>query len=312
MRASRTLSGTLLVAGAAALWGFNGTVSALVMEAGVAPSRLAQARIVLAAVLLLAWLAWRERPALRLTRREAIAYAAFGIIGLVGVQWLYFEAISRIPISISLVIEYSAPLLVALWVRLVWGRRLPWQAWAAIPVALAGLALVLGVLDGVDGRISALGVALSLGAALCYAYYALHAEVLTRDRSATAVLGIGLGFGALALLVAHPVWGFPFDALAGWSDGLGPSLPVWAMLLWVSVLGTIVPFAMLIAGVRRMGADGASVTAMIEPIVAGAVAWVLLGQSLAPAQVIGGLAVLAAVAWAQVSRARAEAAAPTG
>jgi len=73
-----------------------------------------------------------------------------------------------------------------------------------------------------------------------------------------------------------------------------------------------VPFAMLIAGVRRMGADGASVTAMIEPIVAGAVAWVLLGQSLAPAQVIGGLAVLAAVAWAQVSRARAEAAAPTG
>ena len=65
-------------------------------------------------------------------------------------------------------------------------------------------------------------------------------------------------------------------------------------------------FAMLIAGVRRIGADGASVTAMIEPIIAGAVAWVLLGQSLSPLQILGGLVVLAAVAWAQVSRARAE------
>ena len=310
MAMSRTASGTLLVAGAAALWGFNGTVSALIMEAGVAPSRLAQARIVLAAVLLLAWLAWRDRDALRLTRREAAAFAAFGVIGLVGVQWLYFEAISRIPISISLVIEYSAPLLVALWVRFAWGRHLPWAVWAAIPLALVGLALVLDLQGGIDGRLSALGVALSLGAALCYAYYALHAERLTQHRSATAVLGIGLGFGAVALLVAQPPWSFPYGELADWSDGLGVDLPVWLMLLWVSVLGTIVPFAMLIAGVRRIGADGASVTAMIEPIIAGAVAWSLLGQSLSFLQILGGLVVLAAVAWAQVSRARAETVGP--
>lgn len=306
MAMSRTASGTLLVAGAAALWGFNGTVSALIMEAGVAPSRLAQARIVLAAALLLGWLLWRDRAALRLTRREALAYASFGIIGLVGVQWFYFEAISRIPISISLVIEYSAPLLVALWVRFAWRRHLPWAVWAAIPLALVGLALVLDVQGGIDGRLSALGVALSLGAALCYAYYALHAERLTQHRSATAVLGIGLGFGSIALLVLQPPWAFPFDAAAGWSDGLGIDLPIWLMLIWVSILGTIAPFAMLIAGVRMIGADGASVTAMIEPIIAGAVAWVLLGQSLSPLQILGGLVVLAAVAWAQVSRARAE------
>ncbi len=306
MAMSRTASGTLLVAGAAALWGFNGTVSALIMEAGVAPSRLAQARIVLAAVLLLGWLLWRDRAALRLTRREALAYASFGIIGLVGVQWFYFEAISRIPISISLVIEYSAPLLVALWVRFAWGRQLPWSVWAAIPLALVGLALVLDVQGGLDARLSALGIALSLAAALCYAYYALHAERLTQHRSATAVLGIGLGFGSIALLALQPPWAFPFAATAAWSDGLGIDLPIWLMLLWVSVLGTIAPFAMLIAGVRRMGADGASVTAMIEPIIAGAVAWTLLGQSLSPLQILGGLVVLAAVAWAQVSRARAE------
>jgi len=306
MRISRTLSGTLLVAGAAALWGINGTVAALIMEAGVSPARLAEARIVLSAVLLLGWLLWRDRPSLRLSRREILLFAVFGIIGLVGVQWFYFEAISRIPIGIALVIEYSAPLLVALWVRFAWGRRLPWPAWAAIPVALVGLALVLGVFGGIDGRLSVLGVAFSLLAALTYAYYALHAERLTRKRSAASVLGIGLGFGAVALVIALPVWSFPFAALTRHSEGLGPELPIWLMLLWVSVLGTIVPFAMLLAGVRRVGADGATVTAMIEPILAGAVAWVLLGQSLSSAQVAGALIVMVAVAIAQVSRARAE------
>lgn len=306
MALSRTLSGTLLVAGAAALWGFNGTISTAVMEAGLPPSRLAESRIVLGALILLLWLAWRDRASLRLTRREALLFAVFGIVGLVGVQWFYFEAISRIPVSISLVIEYSAPLGVALWVRFAWGRRLPWQAWAAIPVALVGLALVLDLAGGVDARLSALGVGLSVCAAACYAYYALHAERLTQRRSATSVLGIGLAFGALALLVVMPPWSFPFDRLTAETDALGAALPLWPLLLWVSVLGTVVPFAMLIAGVRRMGADGATVTAMIEPIIAGAFAWLLLGQQLGAGQIVGGLIVLAAVAWAQISRARSE------
>ncbi|MGA0121950.1 MAG: EamA family transporter [Gaiellales bacterium] len=303
---SRTLSGTLLVAGAATLWGFNGTISTAVMEAGLPPSRLAEARIVIGALILLAWLVWRDRASLRLTRREALMFAVFGIVGLVGVQWFYFEAISRIPVSISLVIEYSAPLVVALWVRFAWKRRLPWQAWAAIPVALVGLALVLDLAGGVDERLSMLGVALSVCAAACYAYYALHAERLTQRRSATSVLGIGLAFGALALLIVQPPWSFPFDGLQVETDALGVALPLWPLLLWVAVFGTVVPFAMLISGVRRMGADGATVTAMIEPIVAGAFAWALLGQSLGVGQIIGGLIVLAAVAWAQLSRARSE------
>jgi drug/metabolite transporter (DMT)-like permease len=81
---------------------------------------------------------------------------------------------------------------------------------------------------------------------------------------------------------------------------------MWPLILYTVLLGTIAPFAMLLAGVRLIGADGASVTAMLEPIVAGAVAWAILGQALGPLQVAGGLIVLAAVAVAQTARARAE------
>ncbi len=305
MRASRTLTGTLFAVAATLLWGVNGTVSRVCLDSGLSPVRLAEIRITASAVILLAVVAVVRRAELRLSRREVLPYLAFGAIGLVCVQWTYFEAIARIPISLALIIEYLAPLMVALWVRLVWKRRLPWLVWAAIPLALAGLALALGLTGGDLGGLSAAGVLWSVAAGVTYAYYALHAEVLTRRRSAAAVLGIGLGFGAVALAIALPWWSFPFDALLRTGEAGPVALPVWLAVAYVVVFGTVVPFTLIIAGVRRIGADGAIVTAMLEPIFAGAVAWVVLGQVLSPVQVLGGAIVLAAVTAAQIARARA-------
>ena len=305
MRMSRTLAGTLLAVGATLLWGVNGTVSRIAMDGGLSPIRLTEIRIGASAVVLLVFVALTDRAALRLSRREVLPYLAFGAIGLVCVQWTYFEAIDRIPISLSLIIEYLAPLMVALWVRIVWKRRLPWLVWVAIPVAGVGLALALGLQGGDLGGLSGIGVLWSLGAGATYAYYALHAESLTRRRSPAAVLALGLTFGAVVLSVALPWWSFPFDALTG-TGAAGPiELPAWAGIAYIVLLGTVLPFTMIIAGVQRIGADGAIITAMLEPIFAGVVAWVVLDQVLTPTQVLGGAVVLAAVTAAQIARARA-------
>ena len=305
MRSSRTLAGTLLALGAVLLWAVNGTVSRAVLDSGLSPLRLAEIRITGSAVILLVAVALVRRAELRLGRRDVLAFAAFGVIGMICVQWMYFEAIDRIPISLALIIEYLAPLMVAIWVRVVWKRHLPWLAWAAIPVALAGLGLALGLTGGDLGGLSGVGVLWSLGAGCSYAYYALHAEVLTRTRTPAAVLALGLAFGSVALAVVAPWWSFPYDAL----NGTGPigslDVPVWLAVAWVVVLGTVIPFTLLVTGVRMIGADGAIVTAMTEPIFAGAVAWVVLGQVLTPTQIAGGAIVLAAVTVAQVARARA-------
>ena len=305
MRSSRTLTGTLFAVAATLLWGVNGTVSRICLENGLSPVRLTEIRITASALLLLAFVAVTRRAELRLGRRELLPYAAFGVIGLVCVQWTYFEAIDRIPISLALIIEYLAPLMVALWVRFVWKRQLPWLVWAAIPVAVGGLALALGLTGGDLGGLSTAGVVWSLLAGATYAYYALHAETLTRRRSAPAVLALGLGFGAIALAVVLPWWSFPFGALAGTGEAGPVALPIWLAVAYVVVLGTVVPFTLIIAGVRRIGADGAIVTAMLEPIFAGAVAWVVLGQVLTPVQILGGAVVLVAVTAAQIARARA-------
>ena len=305
MRSSRTLTGTLLALGAVLLWAVNGTVSRVVLDSGLSPLRLAEIRITGSAVILLIAVALLRRTELRLTRRDVVAFAVFGVVGMICVQWMYFEAIDRIPISLALIIEYLAPLMVAVWVRVVWKRHLPWLVWAALPVAVVGLALALGLTGGDLGGLSGAGVLWSLGAGCSYAYYALHAEVLTRTRSPAVVLALGLGFGSLVLAVVVPWWSFPFDALGGTGAIGALDVPVWLAVAWVVVLGTVIPFTLLVTGVRMIGADGAIVTAMLEPVLAGAVAWVLIGQVLTPAQILGGSIVLLAVTVAQVARARA-------
>jgi drug/metabolite transporter (DMT)-like permease len=77
---------------------------------------------------------------------------------------------------------------------------------------------------------------------------------------------------------------------------------VWALVLWVIVLGTIVPFSLVVGALRRISATRAGVTAMLEPVVATVVAWIWLRESLSPAQVCGAGCVLVAIGLAQGSR----------
>jgi drug/metabolite transporter (DMT)-like permease len=104
---------------AAALFAVNGTVSKVVLGSGISSIELTQVRSTgaclgfLAAVLLI-------RPAsLRVDRRELAFLALFGVTGVAFVQWFYFLAIHRLPVGIALLIQYLAPLLVALFARYV-------------------------------------------------------------------------------------------------------------------------------------------------------------------------------------------------
>src|SRR5918911_3318674 len=112
--------------------------------------------------------------AFRVRARELPFLAFFGICGLAFVQWLYFLAIDRIAIGIALLMQYLAPLLVALWARFVYREHVRRRIWIALALALAGLSLVVEIWSGVtlDGR----GVVFALGAAITFAVYVLAAE----------------------------------------------------------------------------------------------------------------------------------------
>src|SRR5947208_4404246 len=156
---------------ASTLFAINGTVSKVIQDAGLSSARLTQVRSTGAFAGLALVLALTNRRALRLRAREIPLLVLFGVCGLAFVQWFYFIAIHRLAIGIALLIQYLAPLLVALWVRFVVRRPVRRRLWAALALALSGLILVVQLWKG--GTLDGVGVAASLAAAVAFAFYIL-------------------------------------------------------------------------------------------------------------------------------------------
>jgi drug/metabolite transporter (DMT)-like permease len=295
--------GYAMVMVAATLWAVNGAVSKVILTSGLSSLRLAEIRSAGAFALLALGLLVVRPASLRLRRRELPWLALFGA-GLALVQWFYFLAIHRLAIGIALLIEYLAPVLVALWARFVLHQPVRRRIWFALALAVAGLSLVVEIWSGLS--LDAAGVGAALAGAASYALYLLLAERGVGERDPVSLVCFGFLFAALAWTLVQPWWTFPHGIVGGDISLHGHlaslDVPVWALLAWMVVLGTIVPFGLLVGSLRHIPATRAAIVAMLEPVAATVIAYGWLEESLTGSQVIGGAVVLAAIFLAQSAR----------
>lgn len=293
-----------MVSAAALLWALNGTVSKVILASGVSSLRLAEVRSTGAVVLLGAALAILRPQSLRVRRSELPFLVFFGICGLALVQWLYFIAIHRIQIGVSLVIQYIAPVLVAAWARFVMHEPVRRRIWVALVLALGGLSLVVDLWHGVN--LDSLGVAAAIAAAFAYALYVLLAERAVGSRDPASLLAWGFLFAAIFWAIVQPWWSFPAHVIDNdvslHGNLAGLHLPVWLLMGWMVVFGTVVPFLLLVGALRHVSATRAAIIAMLEPVAGALIAYLWLSESLDPGQLVGGGIVLAAVFLAQTAR----------
>lgn len=300
----RPLLGYAMAASAAALFGFNGTVAKVAIRSGVPADRLTEIRCAgaLAGLATLAFLT--SRSDLRIQARELAFLAAFGIGGVALVQWTYFEAIGRLPVGVALLIQYVAPLLVLLWARFAYREHVRRRVWAALALSLVGLVLVVRLWQGLafDG----LGLAAAAGSMVTFAFYLLLAERGVRRRPAVPLLAWGFAFATVFWSAILPWWSFPGGEVADRTSLLGRldalHLPVSMLVLWVIVLGTVAPFALIVGSLRHVPATRVGIVAMLEPVTATLVAWAWLRESFGPAQLVGAVIVLVGIAVAQSAR----------
>ena len=294
----------VLVALAAALFAVNGTVSKIILGSGVSAEQLTEVRCAGALVGLVA-IATATRPAsLRISLRELPLLGALGVVGLALVQWSYFFAIHRVAIGIALVIQFVGPILVALWARVVYHEHVRRRIWLSLACALAGLTLIVELWRA--DRPNSAGLAAAAVAALSYAAYILLAETSVRRRDPISLSVWGFGFAALFWSILAPWWRFPAgrvdDSVSLLGNLSGTHAPVWALMLWMVVLGTIVPFLIIVTALRHITATRAGIVAMLEPVLAIAVAWAWLGEDLNAVQLSGAAVTLAGIALAQTAR----------
>jgi drug/metabolite transporter (DMT)-like permease len=293
--------GLLYVTLAALLFAVNASVSKVVLEAGVDPARLTAVRCTGVAFALGLVLLVAAPSRLRVSARELPALVVLGFAGAAMVQWLYFVAIDRLPVGIALLLEFTAPVLVAVYVRVVRRESVRRRTWLAIALAFGGLALVAQVWR--DTGLDPIGIAAGLGAATCLATYFLVGGHAVATRDPASLTFYMFAFGALFWAIAQPWWSFEPAEFAVTTSLLGVlddvALPVWMGAAWVILLGTLAPYSLNLAALRHVPPTIVGAVGMCEPVVAAAVAWAWLGQALRPVQLVGGAIVLAGVALAQ-------------
>jgi len=297
--------GYLLVLGAAILFGLNAGVSRIPLRSGTPTDTFTTVRITSAFLAFVVIAVLVDRSALRVPRgRALLLIIGLGIAGFAGVQWTYNVAINRLPLSIALLLEYLGPVLVVLWVRFARREHVHPRMWPALALAVGGLAVVSQVWSGPD--LDPLGVAMALGAAVCFAAYFLLGEHTGSADVGNPLHVILWAFAAATVMMnlVQPAW--TADALGGDVSMLGrladSTVPAWLAMGWVVLLGTVAPFFLLLLALQSLSATVVSVVAMLEPVVAALVGWAWFAETLNPVQLVGMAAMLTGIVLAQTAR----------
>jgi drug/metabolite transporter (DMT)-like permease len=286
--------GELYLVIGAIFFSMNGVVVTLVLD-HMTTFRLAQVRALGTFFLLFLITFIQDRNSLKAERREIPTLLFYGVFGYAMVQLGYFIGISRgVPLSLVLIIEFTAPIWIVLWIKFVRKSVVAKDMWVAIALSLLGLILVAKVWQGFSFDL--IGSFGALGAALALAVYFLMSQSQGTKRSAQAMVVWGMGVAGLFWSLVLPIWNFPTEIFTTDINLQGRfsdySAPGWLLIAYIIIFGTLVPYLFVVGGIRRLSASTSSVIGMLEPVLAGAFAWIWLSQSWSAIQLFGGAIVL--------------------
>ena len=282
----------------------GGIAAKILREANLDAFRLTQIRITAAALILLVIALIRGKEQLYVKRGEIKDLVLFGIIGIAVVNSFYYFALKYLYVSVALIIEFTAPIWIALYLRFVKKKNIPLSAWVGIGCAFLGLVLISQVWSGES--LHPLGVFVAILDALALAFYFLTADRLGQTRNSLSLTTWGMGIAAVFWAIALPWWNFPFEFLTQTFTLSGElsrySAPGWALILWIVVTATVIPYLLTVAAIRELSASTSSVIGMIEPIFAGVIAWLLLNEAFTNIQLLGCAVVLIGIYLADKAR----------
>jgi len=276
----------------------------LAMESGLSALRLTQIRTVGAFLILFLYVFFKNRDSLKIKGKELPLLIAFGLFGFAAVNVFYFLAIQKLNVGIALIIEFTAPIWIALWMRFIQKKIVSKLMWWGLVVGLTGLVLIAQVWRGLT--LDGLGVIYALLDALALAVYFLLGEKLVGVKSSEATMAWGLGISSAFFAIIQPWWNFPFEKLGKVVDLTGRlagvSIPAYFLILWIVILGTAVPYFLVLNGLRGLSAATSSSIGMLEPVFGGIFAWIFLYEKLNFTQSMGAIVVLIGIYLANRAR----------
>lgn len=223
---------------------------------------------------------------LRVTRRDLIPLAAMGAISIGIFHVLWAQAVVMIPIAVATVLNYTAPFFVILFAWLLWHERPSRVQTAALVLAFGGCLLVTGAYDLSNTNLNWPGLLMGLATGVTYGTVSIFGKDALKRYVPFTIMTYAFGFGALTVLILQP------GAIV---QSVGLPAGAWISIAGLAVVSTVSGFALYTNGLKYLSAGSASITATLEPVIATALAFVLLGEIVGVIQIVGGALVVGAV-----------------
>ena len=287
---TRRLAGYLMVVTSSLLFGFNGNLSRLLFDEGITPVTLVEFRMLIGGVSLLAVLLLGQRQALKLQRHYWGWIVLFGL-SLAVVTFTYFVAISRLPLAIAYVIQFSAPA----WMTLggaLWHRKMPSTfVITALAFTFGGIVLLTGAWRNNLAGLDSIGLLFASLSIVAFIVYLVVGRRIGQDLPALTATTYGAFVAGVFWLIAQPPWVIPAGT---WT------VPHLLLIAIVGIVGMAIPFSLVLASLRRIDATHVAIVSMLELVAGGVIAYFWLGQHLDVWQIAGCLSVIVGITILQV------------
>jgi drug/metabolite transporter (DMT)-like permease len=284
--------GYIYVALAAIFWASSGSAAKFLFISGISPLQLVQMRTTISAAFLLLWLLATKRGLLKINRKDLINFFLLGI-ALAVTQFTYLYSISRINVAAAILLQYQAPVLIAGYALFFKHRKLSPFTLAALLGAITGCYLMVGAYNLDILNMNRQGIISGLTCAFAFALYSVQSEYNMRLYSPWTVVLYALLFAAFIWNVLEP----PLSAFF-----FNYSAVSWFWILFISVFGTVLPFGLYNKGIKLILPTRASITATLEPVIAGGISFIFLGEVMEAIQVTGAGLVIASIIILQITK----------
>ena len=285
------------------MFGFNASTVKIILGTEINPEQLVLFRTAITALIAGIVLLFTNKKAFKITKKELPVLVFYGVFGVALMQWSYSNAVSLLPISVALLIEYTAIVIVPLVSLLLFKEKVRPRLWFGIAAVLIGLAIVSNIWNS---ALNPLGVAWAFMAAVCLSIYFLIGEHTQRKRDAMSTLFYTFAVAAIFWAIMNLINpGKVIDINLEFNLGgnlSGISMPVWAGLLWIGIMGSFIPMLLDYIALGNLSATAVGVIATAETVFATVFAWAWLNESMTTLEVIGGLIVVAGIILAETSR----------
>lgn len=283
----KSLTGTLLVIASGILWGLMGIFVRSLTTFGLSSMQIVSLRVTLAAVILAAMLAVKDRRLFCIKPKDIWCFIGTGICSIAFFSFCYFTTIKLTSLSAAAILLYTAPIMVTIMSAVLFKEKITVRKVIAALAAVSGCALVTGVFGG-GFSVSGMGILTGLGAAFGYALYSIFGRY-----------AINRGYGSMTItfwtFLFAAVGTLPLANIPDMAQKISASPTSLIVTALMAVVVTVLPYLCYTAGLDRIESGKASVIASVEPVMATVVGAVVFHEGLTLSAAAGIILVIASI-----------------